>query len=92
MTEIVLMHRQLTLKGERVEHLISLVPHESLMSTISRIKPKSGDEIVIKVLDDTIQPNITADKIMEDMHYSALEAQKLDILSPNHQPLDNLPF
>ena len=92
MTEIVLMHRQLTMKGEKVEHLISLVPHETLMSTISRIRPGSGDEIVIKVLDEKIDPNKEADRIMDDMMHATDEERRLAILSPNHQPLEDLPF
>lgn len=83
MSEVVIMHREMTAIG-KVEHLISLVPHETLLSTISRIRPRSGDEIVIKVMDDELPPNKLADEIITDMIlYHNQEEQRQTILSPD---------
>lgn len=90
MNDIVLMHRQITMKGERVEHLISLVPQELLTSTIDRIHPASGDEIVIKVLDEKLEPNMLADKILDDLSAWA-ERQKQMALAVIDEK-DDLPY
>lgn len=92
MREIVLMHRQHSLKGERVEHLISLVPHETIMSAIGRIRPESGDEIVIKVLDESIDPNKAADQIMYHMMSLHHELNNTNVIRSGPDDKDDLPF
>ena len=86
MSEFVILHRIKSDYNTR-EILISVVPNESLMSTIGRIRPAANDEIVIKVVDDRIEANKEATAIINDMFASHEEQRKMDILtaSPGYQ-------
>jgi protein associated with RNAse G/E len=94
--EFVIIHRK---KGKREakENLIASIPNEGIYNLISRIKPNGDDEIVIKVVDYDLIPNIEASRVLTDMYESSAEERKLAILTGGTtetgvQDKDDLPF
>ena len=85
----ILLHRILNTTPV-VEHLISIVPWESLDNTIKRIRPASGDEIVIKVMDPLLPANQQAERDTEDIFTAFMTQeelkQRLTTASPDDGP------
>ena len=52
--EYVLTHRKQKF-GKTVENLISLIPNENMFDLIKRIRPSADDEIVIRIMDYTLE-------------------------------------
>lgn len=86
MNEFSLIHRRIKDDGTKTEQLISLVPTEDLSNLIDRINPKANDEIVIKVVDKTVEANTEAIRRIDSMH-SVFNRPII-----NTPPEDDLPF
>jgi len=73
--EYVLTHRKQKF-GKTVENLISLIPNENMFDLIKRIRPSADDEIVIRVMDYTLEANKEAKQKIDDLHGDALLIQR----------------
>jgi hypothetical protein len=87
--EYTITHRVI---GEKttVEHLISVVPYEDLFNIIDRIRPVANDEIVIKVIDKTLNAN----KEAENRTNAVYQAFSQNLEQRMNEPIDHddLPF
>ncbi|HNX01649.1 MAG TPA: hypothetical protein PKK33_09810 [Candidatus Cloacimonadota bacterium] len=83
-----MIHRTKDNEGNRVENLISIIPNESFLGMVHRIRPKAGEEIVVLVTDNSIQANIQAEKSIESLKNFE------DAVAASNEPesTDDLPF
>jgi hypothetical protein len=87
--EYTITHRVISEKTT-VEHLISVVPYEDLFNIIDRIRPVANDEIVIKVIDKTLNAN----KEAENRTNAVYQAFSQNLEQRMNEPIDHddLPF